>query len=43
MFSSKKGFIMSPGDFVKGLIIGFILGALIIFLGARGIIPLPFL
>lgn len=43
MFDSKKGFIMSPGDFVKGLIIGFIIGAIVVFLGAKGIIPLPFL
>ncbi len=43
MFGSKKGFIMSPGDFVKGLVIGFIVGAAIIFLGAKGIIPMPFL
>jgi len=43
MFKSKKGFIMSPGDFIKGLVIGIIVGAVIVYLGARGIIPLPFL
>ena len=43
MFSDKKGFIMSPGDFIKGIIIGFILGAVVVYLGAKGIIPIPFL
>ena len=43
MFKSKKGFIMSPGDFVKGLIIGLIVGAVVVYLGTSGIIPIPFL
>ena len=40
---SKKGFIMSPGDFIKGIFIGFILGAVVVYLGVKGIIPMPFL
>ena len=43
MFRSKKGFIMSPGDFIKGIVVGFILGAFVVYLGAKGIIPIPFL
>lgn len=43
MFKSKKGFIMSPEDFIKGLVIGIIIGAVVIYLGAKGIIPIPFL
>ena len=43
MFRGKKGFIMSPGDFIKGLVIGFILGAVVVYLGSKGIIPIPFL
>ena len=43
MFRSKKGFIMSPGDFIKGIVVGFILGAVVVYLGAKGIIPMPFL
>lgn len=43
MFKNKKGFIMSPGDFIKGIVIGFILGAVVVYLGAKGIIPVPFL
>ena len=43
MFRGKKGFIMSPGDFIKGIVVGFILGAVVVYLGAKGIIPMPFL
>tara|TARA_Y100000310_G_C20378239_1_gene666800 strand:+ start:645 stop:776 length:132 start_codon:yes stop_codon:yes gene_type:complete len=43
MFKNKKAFIMSPGDFIKGLIIGVIIGAVVIYLGSKGIIPIPFL
>ncbi len=43
MFRSKKGFIMSPGDFIKGIVIGFILGTVVVYLGVKGIIPIPFL
>ncbi|MEK6869774.1 MAG: hypothetical protein AABX74_06060 [Nanoarchaeota archaeon] len=43
MFSGKKGFIMSPGDFIKGLIVGLIVGAVVVYLGSKGIIPIPFL
>tara|TARA_Y100000294_G_C8526929_1_gene325318 strand:+ start:269 stop:406 length:138 start_codon:yes stop_codon:yes gene_type:complete len=41
MFKGKKGFIMSPGDFIKGLLIGIIVGAVVIYLAAIGIIPIP--
>lgn len=37
---SKKGFITSPADLMKGLFIGFILGALLIYLMYKGIIPI---
>jgi hypothetical protein len=43
MFKSKKAFIMSPEDFIKGLLLGFIVGAVVVYLGAKGIIPIPFL
>tara|TARA_Y100000031_G_scaffold80944_1_gene89284 strand:+ start:153 stop:284 length:132 start_codon:yes stop_codon:yes gene_type:complete len=43
MFKNKKGFFMSPADFVKGLIVGLIVGAVVVYLGAKGIIPIPFL
>ncbi len=36
---NKKAFITSPGDLAKGLIVGLIIGALIIYLMAKGIIP----
>lgn len=36
----KKGFITSPADLMKGLVIGFILGALLVYLSAKGIIPI---
>ena len=40
---NKKAFITSPGDLFKGLIIGFIIGAVVVYLGVKGIIPIPFL
>ncbi len=43
MFKNKKAIVTSPADLIKGFIVGLILGALIIFLGAKGIIPIPFL
>jgi|TARA_B100001964_G_scaffold143525_1_gene158197 hypothetical protein len=43
MFKNKKAFIMSPGDFIKGIIIGVIVGAAIVYLGTTGILPIPFL
>lgn len=43
MFEGKKGFIMSPEDFIKGLVIGLIVGAVVVYLGMKGIIPIPFL
>ena len=43
MFNKKGLFIMSPGDFIKGIVIGFVLGAVVVYLGSKGIIPIPFL
>ena len=40
---NKKAFMVSPGDFFKGLILGIVIGAVVIFLGTKGIIPIPFL
>ena len=40
---NKKAIVTSPADLTKGFFIGFIIGALLIFLGAKKIIPLPFL
>ncbi|MBS3176723.1 hypothetical protein J4457_05825 [Candidatus Woesearchaeota archaeon] len=40
---NKRAFVTSPADLVKGLIIGFIIGAVLVYLGAKKIIPLPFL
>jgi len=40
---NKKGIITSPTDLMKGFIVGFILGVIVVFLGAKGIIPIPFL
>lgn len=37
---NKKGFITSYADWFKGLIGGFILGALLMYLIAKGIIPI---
>ena len=41
MFNKKA--IMMWGDFFKGLIVGFIIGAVVVYLGTKGIIPIPFL
>lgn len=38
---NKKGFMISPGDFFKGLILGLIVGAAVVYLGSKGIIPIP--
>ena len=38
----KKGFI-DFGSFMQGLVVGLIIGIIIVFLGAKGIIPMPFL
>jgi len=43
MLKSKKGMLASWPDLFKGLIIGFILGAVVVYLGVKGIIPIPFL
>jgi len=40
---NKKAIVTSPADLVKGFIAGLIIGALVIFLGAKGIIAIPFL
>jgi len=42
MFKNKKA-IMMWGDFLQGLILGIIIGAVVIYLGTKGIIPIPFL
>jgi len=43
MFNKKGIFIMSPESFIQGIILGFIIGAVVVYLGAKGIIPIPFL
>lgn len=43
MLNNKKGFMVSPGDFFKGLIVGIIVGGAIVYLGTTGVIPIPFL
>jgi len=40
---NKKAFLMSPGDFIKGLIVGIIVGGAVVYLGTTGVIPIPFL
>lgn len=40
---NKKAVFISPADFIKGFFFGFIIGVVVIFLGAKGIIPIPFL
>lgn len=37
----KRGYILSPGDLIKGLLIGFVVGAIVTFLFMQGIIPNP--
>jgi hypothetical protein len=39
----KKGFILSYADLFKGLVVGFILGAVLMYLVTNGIIHIPFL
>ena len=41
MFNKKA--IMMWGDFLQGLIVGIIIGAVVVYLGTKGIIPIPFL
>lgn len=43
MFALKNGFVTDWGDLFKGLLVGFIAGALLVYLGAKGVINLPFL
>jgi len=43
MFKDKKAFLISPGDFFKGILVGIIIGAAVVYLGTKGIIPIPFL
>ncbi|MGM5481534.1 MAG: hypothetical protein ACQESE_03935 [Nanobdellota archaeon] len=40
MFNNKKGYMTSSKDFMKGIILGIILGAIFVFLVAKGILPL---
>ncbi len=40
---SKKGFVTDWGDLFKGFFMGFIVGAIIIVLGCKGIISIPLL
>ena len=40
MLNDKKAIITSPADLMKGLLIGFLLGATLVFLIAKGIIPI---
>ena len=39
MMKHKKGFITSPGDLFKGLLIGIILGIVLAVLMAKGVLP----
>ena len=43
MLNNKKGLMVSPGDFFKGLIVGIIVGGAIVYLGTTGVIQIPFL
>ncbi|MFH0868241.1 MAG: hypothetical protein V1831_02925 [Candidatus Woesearchaeota archaeon] len=40
---NKKAMFISPADFFKGLVIGFIIGAVLVYLGVKGVISIPFL
>lgn len=42
LLKSKKGFILSPGDFIHGLWIGMLIGAVLIILITTGVIPFEF-
>jgi len=37
---NKKAIVTSPADLVKGFISGFIIGSIIVYLIAKGIIPI---
>jgi len=39
---NKKSYILSPADLIKGLFIGLIVGAVLMYLLLNGIIPNPF-
>ena len=43
LFQNKKGFVTDWGDLFKGFFIGFLVGAVLIILGAKGVINLPLL
>ena len=43
MFKNKKAMILDWGAFAQGLIVGIIVGAVVVYLGTKGIIPIPFL
>ncbi len=40
---NKKAIMISPANFFQGMILGFIIGAVVVYLGVKGIIPIPFL
>ena len=40
---NNKAFVTSPADMLKGIVIGFIIGVILVYLGAKGTISLPFL
>ncbi len=42
MLKNKRG-IIAWEDFFQGLLLGFIIGAVVVYLGVKGIIPIPFL
>ena len=39
--SNKKAIITSPADMIKGVGAGFVIGAIVVYLIAKGIIPIP--
>lgn len=39
ILKNKNGFILSPGDFIHGLWIGLLIGAVLIILITTGVIP----
>lgn len=42
LFHSRKAFVTDWGDLFKGLIVGFIAGALLFILGCKGVVKIPF-
>jgi len=38
---NKKAYITDFGDFFKGIVLGFIIGAVLIYLAAKGYIGIP--